>query len=173
MIIDRLFQKLQQQNLIDWGVIYHGCQGIPGLNLKIKIDDIENFAIKKIENLEGNTLIIVADLASAKYLDRGEITELLDEICMIEHINLDISLKKWRLVMLEEIIENLSYDCLYDLIELTDFWVYWKNPADKPHIIQGVDSDMSPIDYYSDDNFNKLLKAHQIWIIEEKQRIYG
>lgn len=75
--------------------------------------------------------------------------------------------------MLEEILENLSYNCLYDLIGLTDFWLYWENPADKPHIIQGIDSDMSPTDYYSDDNFNKLLKAHQIWIIEERRRIYG
>ena len=170
-MIDRVLQKLEQEELADWGVILYGWKGIPGCSLKIKVDDIETFAMKKLDRLEGEILDIAIELTSAKFLEQGTITELLKNLCKLENIDTEISYRKWRLATLEEIMNNLSYDCIYDLIELTDFWVSWGNPKNKPHIIQGVDSNISPSKYYTEKNLDNLLKAHRAWIIEERKKI--
>lgn len=127
--------------------------------------------MRKLDRLERDILNIAVELTSARFLEKGAITELLKNLCELENIDIEISLKKWRLAMLEEIMDNLSHNCIYDLIELTDFWVSWGNPKNKPHLIQGLDSSISPNKYYTEKNLEKLLKAHQAWIIEEKQKI--
>lgn len=127
--------------------------------------------MRELDKLEGDILNIAVELTSARFLEQGMITELLKNVCELENIDTEISFKKWRLAVLEEIMNNLSHDCIYDLIELTDFWVSWGNPKNKPHIIQGLDSSISPNEYYTEKNLETILKAHRAWIIEEKQKI--
>ena len=122
-MIDRVLQKLEQEELVDWGIILHGWKGIPGCSLRIKVYDMEKFAMSKLDRLEGEILNIAIELTSAKFLEQGTITELLKNLCELENIDIEISYRKWRLAMLEEIMNNSSHDCIYDLIELTDFWV--------------------------------------------------
>ncbi|MEM7761913.1 MAG: DUF2247 family protein [Cyanobacteria bacterium P01_A01_bin.40] len=171
-MIDDILQRLEQQKLVDWGVILQGWKDIPGCNLRIRSEYIENFAFQKVEKYEGDILDIVIELTSIKFLDSAKILILLEEMCNEEKIDLEISMKKWRLAMLEEILDNLSNDCLYDLIELSDFWISWGTPSDKPHLIQRLDSKLNPTEYYSEKNYQKTLEAHKIWIEQEKYKIH-
>jgi polyhydroxyalkanoate synthesis regulator phasin len=163
--------RIERDNLVDWGIILEAWKGLPGCHFKLQTDYIRDFALKEIENSGENISNTLIELFSAGSLEKEEVTELLQDICEEEKINEESSLKKWRLYMLEETLDNLSNDCLYDLIELTDFWCVWGNPENKPHIIQGVDSKMNPTEYYSDNNYKTLIKAHKNWIIQEKKRV--
>jgi polyhydroxyalkanoate synthesis regulator phasin len=164
--------RLEQDNLVDWGIILQAWRGVPGCNYRLQTDYIKDFALKEIENKSEDVSDTLIELFSAGSLEKEEVTELLEDICEQEKINEESSLKKWRLYMLEEILDNLSNDCLYDLIRLTDFWLAWENPEDKPHLIQGMDSEMNPTEYYSESNYKKLIKAHKDWIIEEKKDLF-
>ncbi len=168
-MVDKIFKVFKRNNSVDWGIIFEGWKGVPGY--KLGKEEIEDFAIKNIESLEGDILIIVADLASTIYLENSEITILLQEICEIENIDLEFSRRKWRLVLLNNLIKSFNNDCLYDLLELTDFWINWKNPSDKPHIIQGLDSNMNPTEYYSDKNHIKIVETHRAWMVQEQKEL--
>ena len=167
----KILQRLENEGLLDWGIILQGWRGVSGGNYKLQTDYIKDFALKEIEKKCEDISDTLIELFSAGSLEKEEVTELLEDICEQEKINEEVSLKKWRLYMLEEVLDSLSNDCLYDLIHLTDFWLAWGNPEDKPHSIQGMDSEMNPTEYYSDNNYKKLIKAHKDWIAQEKKRI--
>ena len=41
---------------------------------------------------------------------------------------------------------------------LTELWIELGDTADSPHIIQGKDSRISPVEYYTDANYDYLYK---------------
>ncbi len=111
------------------------------------------------------------DLTSAHLLDTNEITSLLENICRIKNVNVELSLRKMRLVLLKKLIDHLSNDPIYDLIEISGFWLSLGNPPDSPHIIQGVDNDITPEQYYTSDYLKKILAVHKEWIIDEMKKL--
>jgi hypothetical protein len=171
-MIDILIEKLRSMNLIDWGVILEGVNGIPGLNIKLSSSEVSRFACEKLIDIDEENVSHgqILQLACAEENSEGEIVSLLKEICKNERIELDVSHRKWRLVMLSGILENLPDDPLYALMDLSQFWTVWGNPTDSPHVIQGVDNEMSPNEYYTIENKNKLLEKHKVWL-EEEMRI--
>ena len=170
-----ILNRLEQDNLVDWGVILQAWKELPGTECKLSTDYIADYAIAQIEKQEYNIPPNLIELFDAGYdsllLEKEEVTELLEEICIQEQIEVEISFRKCRLVALEITIDGILHDCIYSLIELTDFWRAWGNPDKKPHTIQGLDSNMSPIEYYAEKNYQELLEAHKIWIEQEKREI--
>ena len=148
-----ILDSLEQDNLVDWGVILQAWKGLPGTECKLSTDYIADYAIAQIEQQEYNIPPTLIELFDAGLLEKEEVTELLKEICKQKQINEEISFRKCRLAALEVTIDEILHDCIYSLIELTDFWRAWGNPARKPHIIQGLDSNMSPTEYYAEKNY--------------------
>lgn len=169
--INSILDSLEQQNWLDWGVILQAWKGLPCTDLKLSTDYISDYAIAQIEKAEEDIPSELIELFDAELLEKQDVTDLLEEICDREKINKAVSLRKLRLAALEKTIDKIPDNCIYALIELTDFWVSWNNPHDKPHVIQGLDSSMNPTKYYSEKNYQNLLKAHKFWIEQEKINI--
>ena len=169
-MIDNIFKEMLDDNIVDYGVILQSWIGIPGVNIKLKYQDIIDFAIKRINNspneLEENLLI---DLTSVCFLDNAEITRILTELCDFEQVNITMSLRKWRLYLLKNILNDLETDALYVLIRLSEFWIEWQTVLIDPipHLYQGVNNSMSPQDYYSEENMNRTIDIHKKWIENE------
>lgn len=170
-MIDNLLKKLNDYHLMDWGVILQGWKGVPGLSIKVKAADIAKFAIEELSHVEGSLTNIFVQLASAECLDEDEITNLLEKLCEKKNINLEVSLRKWRLIMLEELLNNISNDPIYDLINITEFWLSWENPPESPHIIQGVGNALTPNQYYSEENLENIVDVHRVWVAKEMQEL--
>ncbi len=170
---DLTLQRLQDYGLIDWGVLFQGFLSLPGSNLRIKASEISDFAATQLETIdeEDETYSIVVELASANYCSDGEITSLLRKICAKKKIDLETALRKWRVVLLIETLDNLQGNPLYALIDLTTFWTNWNNPADSPHTIQGVGNEIAPNEYYSLENLNKITERHRLWISQELSKL--
>jgi hypothetical protein len=170
-MIENLIEKLEDYNLSDWGVIFYGFKGVPELEDKIDAPYIANFAFSKL-NCEGEELATsLVGLTSATFLETSEIEGLLEDICTRKHINFELSLRKWRFILLEELLDNLPDDPIYALLEITEFWLSWGNPSDKPHIIQGVDNDLTPNQYYTLKNLKELVNKHKQWMADEIRKL--
>ena len=50
---------------------------------------------------------------------------------------------------------------------LTELWIELGDTADSPHIIQGKDSRISPVEYYTDANYNYLYEKNKHWLKDE------
>lgn len=80
-------------------------------------------------------------------------------------------LRKWRLVLLEDLLENIPSDALNGLIALTEFWQSVGFPMESPHEVQGRGNEVTPYEYYQDRNLKRLLDRHRSWVQEERTAI--
>jgi len=77
-------------------------------------------------------------------------------------------LRKWQVILLEDLLDHIPSDPLYGLIALTEFWQGFGFPPDSPHEVQGKGNTLSPDDYYQEDNYHKLVSRHKAWVEQEK-----
>lgn len=175
-MIDLILIKLEQEKLIDWGVILLGWKGIPECDPIFSTDNIVHFVIKEVEKKEEYIPFALIELYSAALLSKEEVTLYLEDMCNEEEIDLEISFKKLLLIVLEMNLEfwskNDDYiDCLN---ELMNFWMLWGNPEGNPHTFLKPYRDMNPDDYYSyysKENYEQILNANKCWLEQEKQLI--
>lgn len=52
-------------------------------------------------------------------------------------------------------------------MKLTNLWIELGCSKDSPHIIQGKDKQIDPIEYYTDDNYNYLFEKNKEWLKNE------
>ncbi len=52
-------------------------------------------------------------------------------------------------------------------MELTELWVQFGYPEDSPHIIQGRGNNISPTEYYTQSNYDKLYIKNKEWLEKE------
>lgn len=93
--------------------------------------------------------------------------ELLHHLAVLEGSPPAFETRKWRVVLLEELLSRLPTDPTDALIELSEFWSAFDYPPDSPHIDQARDTGLTPIQYYTQDMFATSLNAHRAWIESE------
>jgi len=76
-------------------------------------------------------------------------------------------LRKWRAVLLEELLEHIPQDPLCGLLAFSEFWQNFGFPSDSPHQVQGRDNTKDATVYYEDDNFRRTFAEHQRWLAAE------
>lgn len=50
---------------------------------------------------------------------------------------------------------------------LTELWLELGYTSDSPHIIQGKNNSISPVEYYTDANYNYLYEKNKCWLKDE------
>jgi hypothetical protein len=79
----------------------------------------------------------------------------------------DREVRGWRAVELAHLLDELPPSPIDGLMELTSFWNALDFPDDMPHVVQGRANDISPIDYYTEENYRQLLDRHKAWLRSE------
>lgn len=132
--------------------------------------EIASYADKVLEaasdssQLELLTRLSLLDLNDESKEDIGRI---LEQLAKQESANPAFELRKWRVILLERLLCRLPADPLYALIELTEFWQTFGYPPDSPHIVQGRGNQITPNEYYTTENLNRILARHRDWIKRE------
>ncbi len=183
-MIDPILKKLDQKKLLDWGMLLFAWKGIPDydfMDCKVLNDDIVDFAIKQIEKKEDYVSPTLIELYSAGVLSKEEVTMYLEDICEEENLDLELSYKRWRLLMIEVVIEWLyeeyfNYDdySMYDIDGLNilrDVWLAWNEPQDVPYYTYEYKNIISD-NFNTQEYYEQLLKAHKSWIEQEKQKLF-
>lgn len=99
---------------------------------------------------------------------RQAIRDLLLDLSQLNGGDPTIELRKWRLLLLEELLNSIPNDPTYGLTALTEFWQGFGFPQDSPHQVQGRGNEIPPSMYYQDQNLQQSIARHRAWIKMER-----
>ena len=154
-------EDFKNNNLkINWKVIDIGCLGSEIFKNELSYDDIINFSLEEFDEKNKLILRIVASDRD-KYQKMGY---LVQELANMEKSEYKLAFEKWKLVYIKKNFPKLNKNVIQGLIELNDLWVKLDFPEDSPCILQGVKNNISPQEYYTEENYIYLYNRHLKWI---------
>jgi hypothetical protein len=157
--------------IVRWGTVLIGRWGPGEFGRLVEPEDIVSFAIDNISDEPTSydeDVLILAGLTPAEY---DEVDEYLRRIANHEKFDCDRELRKWRLLLLKQALDDLADDPLYGPIRLTEFGAKFDYPADSPHTVQGRGNKIEPKNYYTRKNFDELRKSHYRWLEDEQRQL--
>jgi hypothetical protein len=168
-MIDGIFNRIDEQGLVDWGVVYYGILGVPGIVERLDESLVRNFASSKLEDLSISDplLTAVVEIATEINVDSGAMDSSVGKICHAYSVDLKRSLRIWRFASLEVALAKLDADPVYGLIILSDFWAAWGWSEDAPLSMQNLGKRLHEREYHSRSNYSAVIKDHKEWLVAE------
>ena len=166
----KFLTKFKQLGLkIDWATLFVGWKGLKNYSYLVSIEEIIEFATDYLsKNPELNSPTVM-DIVISEVREIDIINQALYKLVQNKEYSLKIALRKWRLILLLEVMESLDENKYVDsLFSLSDFWISFEYPYDMPMDIQGLENKITPEKYYTKENCRKIIEDHKDWIIQEK-----
>lgn len=145
---------------ITWKLLYRGL-----LEKQISINEIVEYAKEQLE--KGEDRIEICELAGSGDYDLEDVMDTLYELANEEENPDDIEDRKIRAARVNKLLKDKNTNCIDGLMGLTELWLELGYTADSPHIIQGKDNSISPMEYYTDANYNYLYEKNKHWLKDE------
>jgi len=153
----------------NWKVIDIGCLGSKIFKNELSYDDIINFSLEKFD--EKNKLIL--RIISSNRDEYQEMAYLVQELANIEKSEYKLAFEKWKLVYVKKNFPKLNKNIIQGLIELNELWFRLDFPEDSPYTLQGVKNNISPQEYYTEENYTYLYNRHLNWIRDKSNYLNG
>jgi hypothetical protein len=153
---------------VTWATVRAGWDGIGAFSRLLKADDVRDFAQEQIDKAPDDSLADIVELSTVD--DEGAVTPVLSRLASTVT---DRDIRIWRSYLLTKLLANLPTSPISGLSELTSFWNTLGFPRDMPHVVQGLGNDISPDQYYTQDNYQKLVARHREWLRSEIAAIAG
>ncbi|WP_251862279.1 DUF2247 family protein [Clostridium sp. Marseille-Q2269] len=112
---------------INWTTIIIGWYGPEKFIRQLNEKDIISYAINLIVNNDNQQEEILM-LASCREKDCYEIEELINKLANKEKANKEVEKRKWQVILLMNLLNNLNNSPTYGLIEITEFWEKFSYP---------------------------------------------
>lgn len=145
---------------ITWRMLYRGL-----LKKQIPINEIVEYAMEQLE--KGDDRIEICELAGSSDNDLEDIMNILYELADEEKSQDDLEDRKLRATRVNNFLKDKYSNCIDGLMGLTELWLELGYTTDSPHIIQGKDNSISPMEYYTDENYNYLYEKNKSWLEDE------
>lgn len=145
---------------ITWRMLYRGL-----LEKQIPINEIVEYAMEQLE--KGDDRIEICELAGSSDNDLEDIMNILYELADEEKSQDDLEDRKLRATRVNNFLKDKYSNCIDGLMGLTELWLELGYTTDSPHIIQGKDNSISPMEYYTDANYNYLYEKNKSWLEDE------
>ena len=142
---------------ITWRMLYRGL-----LEKQIPINEIVEYAMEQLE--KGDDRIEICELAGSSDNDLDDIMNILYDLADEEKSQED---RKLRATRVNNFLKDKYSNCIDGLMGLTELWLELGYTTDSPHIIQGKDNSISPVEYYTDANYNYLYEKNKSWLEDE------
>jgi hypothetical protein len=168
----RRLESLRVEGLpLNWTTLLVGWRGPGKLARQLSAEEVSAFALERLSSNEASIPLVA--LATAGEGHTGEIAEWLQTLADDEGSDPSWEERKWRLILLEEVLAGLGADPVYDLIKLTEFWEQFDYPLDSPHVVQGARNNLTPTEYYTLESLRSAIEAHRSWIEVERSLLRG
>jgi len=176
------FAKLREAFDVNWTSVFVGWRGLGPLSpwpnrwtefpTLISPEEILAFAEERLTSASDPEQTLLTELLTLDVHNepREVIDSLLKKLSNLDGGDEKTELRKWRVTLLEQLLETIPQDPIYGLLALTEFWQDFGCPPDSPHRVQGNDGS-TPREYYTEQNFRKLLNNHHEWIESEKKQL--
>ena len=158
---------------VSWKLINIGFHGSEEFYEELSSKDIINYAISILESDFKDSVYkrLVEEIACEYEENYGKLDYNIKELVKLENnIDYKLEFRKW-VYMYVSINLKKNSDNIQGLIELTELWAKLDFPDFSPHIVQGVNNDIIPQDYYTTENYNYLLRKHFEWLEGELKNI--
>jgi hypothetical protein len=146
---------------INWRTLLIGWDG-PGKHPPLlTLSDIRDYAtevLAKPNPAEGATQIAISGDD-----ENAEVRAHLVALSADEHSDFGSELRKWQLVLLKRLLEELPPDPLYGLLALAEFWERFDFPEAGPYIPQVPGA----TDYFTQQNYEYLIQRHKAWLAQQ------
>ena len=174
------FERLRAALGANWTTVSVGWQGLgmlspwpdewTGFPPLISRDEVAVYADEQFSSCSHAAMELIVALVShgLQCKTREEIKDLLEPLSKLDGGDPQIELRKWRVVLLEDVLANMPTDALHGLIALTEFWQDFGFPSDSPHEVQGKGNTITPGEYYQGENLRRLVDRHRQWIEQER-----
>lgn len=161
---NKIEQLKSLQFKINWTLLKIAHKGSGVIPPLLTIKDICQYAEKCLELMDSD-YDLVAQLALEK--NEYDFCDCLDKLVKSEAIDYQLQIRKWRVLLVFDQLQNLSKDYTEGLLELSELWVSLGLPADCPHIIQGRNNIYTPQDYYTTEMYNRIVGINKEWLEKE------
>lgn len=148
--------------LINWKLINIGCLGSKTFYKELEYQDIVDFIVSIFNEKDDNIL----RLLSYNKNEYDLMGEIIKEIAFKEDSSNDIAYRKWELIYVINNIPPKDIDCIQGIVGFYDIWSKLDFPIYMPFILQGVKNNITPEEYYTDENYLYLYNRHLEWIEE-------
>jgi hypothetical protein len=164
-------KKFEDNNLsVNWTTILIGLKGPGKFEGKLSIGDVTNYAISKIEQNSSQCEEVLI-LAGLNEEDSELVYKYVKNLADGEDKDKEVELRKWIVILLKDVINTINPDPLNGLIQFTEFWEKFDYPKFSPHIIQGINNTITPKEYYTPENFKRIVNLHDLWVKKEKEKL--
>lgn len=144
---------------ISWNMIFIGlCTG------DVEAYEVIDYAMEQIEL--GDCRSEIFELAGAYADDFDYVLRLVQDL-QEDFIDEAIERRKIRLAIVYDVIKEKNHNFVDGLLQLTELWDKLDYPKDSPHTVQGRNNKISPNEYYTQENYDKLYKANCEWFRKE------
>lgn len=169
--MDEDLQRIRNADLpVTWGTLLVGSGGLGHSGPLVTPAAISAYALDRLSTGSEPRAELV-ELLDGPPNDQNELTQLLRSLAQADGADLALEERKWRLVLLERLLNSLGPDPIDGLLELTEFWLGLGFPEDSPHVVQGRDNSIQPGRYYTVAKFQEALARHKEWLADEAQRL--
>ena len=152
---------------INWRTIALGWDGPCKWPRLLTLADVQEFAGSLLSAPSSADEPALIRLVAASADDIEGVTKEIHTLANGSAADPERELRKWRVVLLKDELWKCPRNPLYGLLALTEFWEKFGYPEDGPHTVQGRGNTSTPNEYYSEENYRRLLKRHADWIETE------
>lgn len=162
------FADFKERFNVNWTVLFVGWRGIGCFSNLVTLSDVRQYALDKVDAKVSEGPDFVLKLAIVSDSEKDKALFFLSQLVAQEHADIEAAERQWAAFLLEKMLYQLPDDPLSGLLEFTEFWCDLGFPAYSPHPVQGVGNSMSPEEYYTAEQFAKVLDLHRQWLEMEK-----
>lgn len=180
------FTRLKQQFGANWTTALVGWRGLGALSpwperwadfpSLLSVDDLLAFADERLASssdvTEDESIIGLLSL-NLHSESRETILEHLARLAKLGDGDPSRELRKWRAVLLEDLLDGLAADPLDGMMAFSEFWQNFGFPPDSPHEIQGRGNTVHPAEYYGPSNYHQVVSRHRQWLARERSELCG
>lgn len=148
---------------IPWKLIsigLHGCDRIPVLLCLDEILEYFDSLLIKVDEQTDDIISLICEKDDPMKFD-----SLLKKFADKDESATEVQIRKWRVYMLNNLLENISEDFLQGLLELMEFWVTMGESDDCPLIFPTIK--MIKKDYFSKESYEFLVERNYKWLNQE------
>ena len=177
------FETLKTIFRVNWTTILVGWEGLGRISPwpdrwetfppLLTFEEVCKYCYDAIANTnDTNEISFILDVLDfeKKEPEHALVRYLIKPLSDSEHGDTAFELRKWRAILLSEVLEGLQGDALPDSLKIGEFWLYCGFPSDSPMKQPDLDN-MCPEEYGTEEYIKRVVSANKVWLQKEMQEI--
>ena len=154
---------------ISWKLISIGLLGKDEIPVLLTYDDVLEYLDSLLMDVNDQTNNIIRLICTKD--DCVQFADILTRLANEDHSDPDIQKRKWRVYLVNNIIEHKNGDYMQGLLELMEFWISMGMPDDCPQIFPSSGRKEIVEDYFTQASYDLNLNKNREWLNREIQNI--